>query len=69
MLWGFQGYLRQQKVAYQGYHISLKSSFFTKTVLVQIICNLNQCHMRNAQVGHYLEGDMKIFMDKETRIY
>lgn len=43
--------------------------FFTKTVLVQIIFNLNQCHMRNAQVGHYLEGDMKIFMDKEARIY
>jgi len=25
--------------------------------------------MRNAQAGHYLEGDMKIFMDKEARIY
>lgn len=69
MPWGFQGCLRQQKVVYQGHHISLKSFFFTKTVLVQIIFNLNQCHMRNAQVGHYLEGDMKIFMDKEARIY
>ncbi len=32
MPWGFQGCLRQQKVVYQGHHISLKSFFHKNSI-------------------------------------